>query len=168
MKNRYILCICQCQRSCGYIVTDITAEIKSWPDVRKVGIHRLKYFVSLVQQHGDMVKYICQKSAEFLKIYSRYSNQVLKKTFPHRSNSQQYTSIRRIYYSRKCCYFQDLRKYVHKIISPCHCNITNIICFDCTAISCIALTNTLQTGGRLNKKDGLTRYGNSHVKDKTS
>ena len=25
-----------------------------------------------------------------------------------------------------------------------------------------------QPGGRLNKKDGLTRYGNSHVKDKTS
>ena len=23
-------------------------------------------------------------------------------------------------------------------------------------------------GGRLNKKDGLSRYGNSHVKDKTS
>ena len=23
-------------------------------------------------------------------------------------------------------------------------------------------------GGRLNKKDSLTRYGNSHVKDKTS
>ena len=23
-------------------------------------------------------------------------------------------------------------------------------------------------GGRLNKKDGFTRYGNSHVKDKTS
>ena len=26
----------------------------------------------------------------------------------------------------------------------------------------------LTPGGRLNKKDGLTRYGNSHVKDKTS
>ena len=26
----------------------------------------------------------------------------------------------------------------------------------------------LKTGGRLNKKDGLTRYGDSHVKDKTS
>ena len=26
----------------------------------------------------------------------------------------------------------------------------------------------LRTGGRLNKKDGLTRYGDSHVKDKTS
>ena len=26
----------------------------------------------------------------------------------------------------------------------------------------------IMTGGRLNKKDGLTRYGNSHVKDKTS
>ena len=24
------------------------------------------------------------------------------------------------------------------------------------------------SGGRLNKKDGITRYGNSHVKDKTS
>ena len=28
--------------------------------------------------------------------------------------------------------------------------------------------NSLQPGGRLNKKDGLTRYGDSHVKDKTS
>ena len=26
----------------------------------------------------------------------------------------------------------------------------------------------LDPGGRLNKKDGLTRYGDSHVKDKTS
>ena len=25
-----------------------------------------------------------------------------------------------------------------------------------------------RSGGRLNKRDGLTRYGNSHVKDKTS
>ena len=27
---------------------------------------------------------------------------------------------------------------------------------------------TWSSGGRLNKKDGLTRYGDSHVKDKTS
>ena len=26
----------------------------------------------------------------------------------------------------------------------------------------------LRPGGHLNKKDGLSRYGNSHVKDKTS
>ena len=26
----------------------------------------------------------------------------------------------------------------------------------------------MYSGGRLNKKDGLTRYGDSHVKDKTS
>ena len=26
----------------------------------------------------------------------------------------------------------------------------------------------IEAGGRLNKKDGLTRYGDSHVKDKTS
>ena len=29
-------------------------------------------------------------------------------------------------------------------------------------------TYSNKTGGRLNKKDGLTRYGDSHVKDKTS
>ena len=29
-------------------------------------------------------------------------------------------------------------------------------------------TYALKSGGRLNKKDGLTRYGDSHVKDKTS
>ena len=28
--------------------------------------------------------------------------------------------------------------------------------------------NKSDSGGRLNKKDGLTRYGVSHVKDKTS
>ena len=28
--------------------------------------------------------------------------------------------------------------------------------------------DSLWPGGRLNKKDSLTRYGNSHVKDKTS
>ena len=28
--------------------------------------------------------------------------------------------------------------------------------------------NRKKPGGRLNKKDGLTRYGDSHVKDKTS
>ena len=28
--------------------------------------------------------------------------------------------------------------------------------------------SAISPGGRLNKKDGLTRYGNSHVKDKTS
>ena len=29
-------------------------------------------------------------------------------------------------------------------------------------------TAVTEAGGRLNKKDGLTRYGDSHVKDKTS
>ena len=28
--------------------------------------------------------------------------------------------------------------------------------------------NINPSGGRLNKKDGLSRYGDSHVKDKTS
>ena len=32
----------------------------------------------------------------------------------------------------------------------------------------IVVTLLQRSGGRLNKKDGLTRYGDSHVKDKTS
>ena len=32
----------------------------------------------------------------------------------------------------------------------------------------LVLKSRVPPGGRLNKKDGLTRYGNSHVKDKTS
>ena len=40
------------------------------------------------------------------------------------------------------------------------------------AYGCLPFSATgspiLDAGGRLNKKDGLTRYGNSHVKDKTS
>ena len=32
----------------------------------------------------------------------------------------------------------------------------------------INLGITVSAGGRLNKKDGLTRYGDSHVKDNTS
>ena len=32
----------------------------------------------------------------------------------------------------------------------------------------ICVSMILTSGGRLNKKDGLTRYGDSHVKDKTS
>ena len=32
----------------------------------------------------------------------------------------------------------------------------------------MAYMDYMDPGGRLNKKDGLTRYGDSHVKDKTS
>ena len=38
--------------------------------------------------------------------------------------------------------------------------------YDKTAKQPVFLSQT--QGARLNKKDGLTRYGNSHVKDKTS
>ena len=42
--------------------------------------------------------------------------------------------------------------------------------FYCGLVSIVLLLSPLGPvpGGRLNKKDGLTRYGNSHVKDKTS
>ena len=32
----------------------------------------------------------------------------------------------------------------------------------------VYILNIIAPEGRLNKKDGLTRYGDSHVKDKTS
>ena len=32
----------------------------------------------------------------------------------------------------------------------------------------LLIHDIIRSGGRLNKKDGLTRYGDSHVKDKTS
>ena len=35
-------------------------------------------------------------------------------------------------------------------------------------VALIQKRNIKEPGGRLNKKDGLTRYGDSHVKDKTS
>ena len=35
-------------------------------------------------------------------------------------------------------------------------------------LSCPFSYINFQSGGRLNKKDGLSRYGDSHVKDKTS
>ena len=37
-----------------------------------------------------------------------------------------------------------------------------------TILNIIGLDYGLSPGGRLNKKDGLTKYGDSHVKDKTS
>ena len=44
----------------------------------------------------------------------------------------------------------------------CHMNIM------ASQITGANTVNHWWPGGRLNKKDGLTRYGNSHVKDKTS
>ena len=44
-----------------------------------------------------------------------------------------------------------------------HVAIVNLDDYDAS----LFLAHT-RPGGRLNKKDGLTRYGNSHVKDKTS
>ena len=48
--------------------------------------------------------------------------------------------------------------------SPRTLSISKSICSIVVQQSCFETPS----GGRLNKKDGLTRYGNSHVKDKTS
>ena len=53
----------------------------------------------------------------------------------------------------KMCCSKDLINY----FGPIH--IKHAICHNCVY---------RRPGGCLNKKDGLTRYGDSHVKDKTS
>ena len=50
------------------------------------------------------------------------------------------------------CVWHVIGTFVNEHTTKCSCNMI---------ISATA-------GGRLNKKDGLTRYGDSHVKDKTS
>ena len=47
--------------------------------------------------------------------------------------------------------------------------VSEVICFAvCRYPVMDSRTTVCESGGRLNKKDGLTRYGDSHVKDKTS
>ena len=57
------------------------------------------------------------------------------------------------------------------------CSVVHVICtrFCCAGICCGQIiffadlcVLEMSPGGRLNNKDGLTRYGDSHVKDKTS
>ena len=47
-------------------------------------------------------------------------------------------------------------------------DILEISCWDFHIYSSKGSVYRREPGGRLNKKDGLTRYGDSHVKDKTS
>ena len=49
--------------------------------------------------------------------------------------------------------------------------LMNIVCLNLREyekLNSVIVWYICYTGGRLNKKDGLTRYGDSHVKDKTS
>ena len=49
----------------------------------------------------------------------------------------------------------------------CMQSISTVI-YQTIQIDIVYLWSHMRPGGRLNKKDGLTRYGDSHVKDKTS
>ena len=79
-----------------------------------------------------------------------------------------------------CCVFSLGVRF-----DTCYCLITMLqMCLlhffnkdgkmDCSCYCLLLVAHIIQkqtrrtAGGRLNKKDGLTRYGNSHVKDKTS
>ena len=78
----------------------------------------------------------------------------------------------------------DHMNTIRFVIEPkkqiCACSVRHSLCENCQAyismmesrlhhqISWVATIFLKWPGGRLNKKDGLTRYGNSHVKDKTS
>ena len=47
-------------------------------------------------------------------------------------------------------------------------NIEFLYMYIARVLMVIYSQDSQRSGGRLNKKDGLTRYGDSHVKDKTS
>ena len=55
--------------------------------------------------------------------------------------------------------------YIECFSLQCTCPVTNA---KMKSSKFMEVNNWWFTGGRLNKKDGLTRYGDSHVKDKTS
>ena len=67
-------------------------------------------------------------------------------------------------------YLDKLKRYIvssgilHVTIAA-SCVLANSIVFQMAINNWIELSAPV---GRLNKKDGLTRYGDSHVKDKTS
>ena len=52
------------------------------------------------------------------------------------------------------------------IVNPCYQKGPLICLLTLSRMGIISAVSLY--GGRLNKKDGLTRYGDSHVKDKTS
>ena len=55
-----------------------------------------------------------------------------------------------------------------QIVQPCRFTRKTGSVIDHTFCKVSENTSKSYSGGRLNKKDGLTRYGDSHVKDKTS
>ena len=65
-----------------------------------------------------------------------------------------------------CCLWYE--QFGYDIPSVCVVMILSIIFSYSVKQLILHDQNLLHAGGRLNKKDGLTRYGDSHVKDKTS
>ena len=55
---------------------------------------------------------------------------------------------------------------MYKVLAFVSLKVRILIKISLTFVLNVSINNN--PGGRLNKKDGLTRYGNSHVKDKTS
>ena len=75
---------------------------------------------------------------------------------------EQYSVFRR-FTPRSSCVYVAFNKAL-KMVITCPSDVQN----ENTTESMCSDLQGKRTGGRLNKKDGLTRYGNSHVKDKTS
>ena len=72
-----------------------------------------------------------------------------------------------IYLSDKIVLYVEYNLRIQmRIICVCFMFVWLNSCYQCGIWS--MLSTETRPGGRLNKKDGLTRYGNSHVKDKTS
>ena len=88
----------------------------------------------------------------------------------HLNDDQQTHSSKAILFNiRRIGGPHSLNVTTQTVIALCY-NITQFAVHHCSHadIGLVFVFGQRDTGGRLNKKDGLTRYGDSHVKDKTS
>ena len=88
------------------------------------------------------------------------------------SNQEEYRQViphKRQLWNIACTKQKNTKNWVHILLHLLYYIERQIYVTCCFNMVISKYGNTLSTaGGRLNKKDGLTRYGNSHVKDKTS
>ena len=85
----------------------------------------------------------------------------------HRSNNFNHVQLQKSawkYCHADMAFLLDRMSLVCEYLVSLKCPSTGII----QGKSCVPPWKQQKPGGRLNKKDGLTRYGDSHVKDKTS
>ena len=124
---------------------------KSKPESRGFETSRNLVVIRLAAQRIDVLSSSCRISPG--------TNHICASRSFYCNSSSEYPRILRISISKtfQSVHISSKRRFVPPVKSN-----------DLTLIIVLDVGRGKSPGGRLNKKDGLTRYGNSHVKDKTS